>query len=621
MGRPYARELAALSDTLEWATRVSIESVEKFVVAAHHAPLLAVGSGGSMTAAHLAALLHRHYGNGISRHATPLEVLLDETHLHRSAVLILSASGRNHDVLAAARAASEAEVQVLGSISTRSKSPLADQVSNYNNGFAFAGQNPSGKDGFLATNSLLATLAILARAYGVQLPSNDVTPDCPGVDPALGRGSAIVLHGGWSSPAATDFESRLHESTLLNVQVSDYRNFGHGRHLWLARRGDESVVLALVTPETASLAKRTLALVPNDIPVISFETEIPGPWGCIDLLTMVLHWTGALGELRSLDPGRPNVPKFGRQLFHLRPPRAASHRMMTPARRKLERIGSGHSLPRRVFEEALVKFERELSQTEIGAVVLDYDGTLCATHQRFHALPEEVSTACVRLLDMGVRIGVATGRGKSVRKALSAALPKEFWHLVLIGYYNGSDVALLTSDDAPDKSRPLDEAIAALSKLLDADSLVNALAEIEVRPSQITVSPLPGAPTVDLHAYLLDCLDDDLPIRMVRSGHSIDLVTAETSKLRVVERLANEIAPRSVLCIGDRGAWPGNDRHLLSHEFSLSVDHVSSSLSTCWNLAPAGELGPSATMRYLNALVAHEGSIRFSFDRIRKLSP
>lgn len=621
MGRPYASELAALSDTLEWATQVNIETVEEFVVAAHRSQLLAVGSGGSMTAAHFGALLHRHYGGGTSRHATPLEVLLDEPHLRRSAVLILSASGRNRDVLAAARAAAQAEAHVLGSISTRSKSPLADQVSTYNNGFAFAEQNPSGKDGFLATNSLLATLAILARAYGVELPYNEMAPDCPDTDPASGRGSAIVLHGGWSSPAATDLESRLHESTLLNVQVSDYRNFGHGRHLWLARRGDESVVLALITPETASLAKRTLALVPSDIPVLRFETEIPGPWGCIDLLTTVLHWTGALGKQHSLDPGRPHVPGFGRRLFHIRPPKAASQRASPPVLRKLDRIGSVHSAPRRVFEEALVKFERKLSQAEIGAVVLDYDGTLCATHHRFDPLPEEVSTACVRLLDMGVRLGVATGRGKSVREALRAALPTKFWHLVLIGYYNGSDVALLTSDDTPDKSRPLDEAIASLSEFLVADPLVNALAQVEVRPSQITVSPLHGVPPVDLHAYLLDCLDHDVPVRMVRSCHSIDLVTAETSKLRVVERLAGEIAPRSVLCIGDRGAWPGNDSDLLGHEFSLSVDYVSASLSSCWNLAPAGELGPSVTMRYLNALADCEGSIRISLDRIRKVSP
>lgn len=621
MGRAYGRELATLCDSLEWATRIDIEPVEKFVAAAHRLPLLAVGSGGSMAAAHFGALLHRHYGDGTSRHATPLEALLDEPHIGRSAVLILSASGRNRDVLAAARAAIEGEAQVLGSISTRSRSPLAEYVGTYCHGFAFTQQSPTGKDGFLATNSLLATLAILARGYGVESIPIGVTPTFPAVEKTAGRGSAIVLHAGWSSPAATDLESRLHESTLLNVQVSDYRNFGHGRHLWLSRRGDESVVLALITPQTASLAERTLELVPNDIPVLRFETNTDGPWGCIDLLLMVLHWTGALGELCSLDPGRPHVPDFGRRLFHVRPPVGASHKATPPVLRKLERIGSVHGASRLVYEEALLEFERALSLAEIGAVALDYDGTMCATCDRFNPLPEEMAAACIRLFRMGVRIGVATGRGKSVREALRGALPSEFWPLVLIGYYNGSDLALLTSGDAPDKRLPLDDAIAALRRRLASDPLITALAEMEVRPSQITVSPRPGAPTADLHAYLLECLDGDpATVRIVRSGHSIDLVAAEASKLRVVARLSSEIAPRSVLCIGDRGAWPGNDSHLLSHEFSLSVDQVSASLTSCWNLAPAGELGPSATIRYLNALTERQGSVRISLDQIRKAS-
>lgn len=622
MGSPYARELEALAGTLEWATRIDIGPMEQFVAAARRTPLVAVGSGGSMTAAHFGALLHRHYADGTSRHSTPLEILLDEPHVGRSAVLLLSASGRNRDVLAVARTAVEAEVQVLGSISTRSNSPLAERVRAYCRGFAFAEQGPTGKDGFLATNSLLATLAILTRAYGVESTPIGATLSFPDAHQTTGRRSAIVLHAGWSSPTATDLESRLHESTLLNVQVSDYRNFGHGRHLWLSRRGDEAVILALITPETAALAERTLALVPDNIPVLRFTTTTRGPWGCIELLTMVLHWTGSLGELHSLDPGRPHVPGFGRRLFHARPPKGATHGAAPPVLRKLERVGSVHSLPRLVYEEALVEFERALSQAEIGAVALDYDGTLCATSDRFEPLPKEMSAACIRLLRMGVHIGVATGRGKSVRDALRAALPIEFWPHVLIGYYNGSDIAQLTSDEAPDKSRPLDEAIASLSRRLDSDPLIAALAEIEVRPSQVTVSPRPGAPIADLHAYLLDCLEGEpLAVRMVRSGHSIDLVAAEASKLHVVEHLACEIAPRSVLCIGDRGAWPGNDSHLLSHEFSLSVDHVSASLSSCWNLAPAGELGPSATIRYLNALTARDGSVRISLDRIRRPAP
>jgi len=616
MGRPYARELAALADTVQWAASVDVGAIQEFVAHTRGTPLLAVGSGGSMAAAHFAALLHRHYAAATSRHATPLEILFDEPHLERSAVLILSASGRNHDVLAAARSATDAEVLALGSISTRSKSPLAEEVGAYCRGFPFAEQSPAGKDGFLATNSLLATHVILARAYGVELSPIDASPAFP--DPAIvgDRRTAIVLHAGWSSPTATDLESRLHESTLLNVQVSDYRNFGHGRHLWLSRRGEESLILALVTPETASIAKRTLRLIPEGIPVLRFETSTGGPSGCINLLTAVLHWTGALGELQSFDPGRPHVPTFGRRLYHVRPPNGGAAAVATPVQRKLRRIASDDDVARNLYDNALAAYERKLSQTEFGAVAVDYDGTLCSTRDRFNPLPAEMADACARLLRMGLLLGIATGRGKSVREALRKALPSKLWNRVLVGYYNGSDVAPLTSDDAPDKNRPLDEAIASLHRHLEADPLIKAFAQVEVRPSQITVSPRLEAPAADLHTYLLEILDRrSSPVRLVRSGHSIDLLAPGVSKMRVVKQMDREIKPRSILCIGDRGAWPGNDAELLSHDISLSVDHVSSSFSSCWNLAPPGLLGPRATLQYLSALTESDGAVRLSLDR------
>ena len=49
----------------------------------------------------------------------------------------------------------------------------------------------------------------------------------------------------------------------------------------------------------------------------------------------------------------------------------------------------------------------------------------------------------IRLLDVGIHLGIATGRGKSVREALQASLPETLWPLVFVGYYNGAEVAAL----------------------------------------------------------------------------------------------------------------------------------------------------------------------------------
>ena len=54
--------------------------------------------------------------------------------------------------------------------------------------------------------------------------------------------------------AAIDLESKLTEAALMPVQVADFRNFAHGRHHWLAKRGGETAVLALVCESDAEVA-------------------------------------------------------------------------------------------------------------------------------------------------------------------------------------------------------------------------------------------------------------------------------------------------------------------------------------------------------------------------------
>jgi hypothetical protein len=59
VGRAYSKELAALASTYEWGSKVAIDPLVQFVADAVARSLIAIASGGSTTAAHLAALLHR----------------------------------------------------------------------------------------------------------------------------------------------------------------------------------------------------------------------------------------------------------------------------------------------------------------------------------------------------------------------------------------------------------------------------------------------------------------------------------------------------------------------------------------------------------------------------------
>src|SRR5262249_4802245 len=104
-------------------------------------------------------------------------------------------------------------------------------------------------------------------------------------------------------------------------------------------------------------------------------------------------------------------------------------------------------------------------------------------------------------------------------------------------------------------------------------------------------------------------------IKVVCSGHSIDILDQGVSKINLIYKI-KELAANpngELLCIGDRGRWPGNDCDLLAQPYSLSVDQGSYDPHSCWNLAPAGCSGTQATLFYLRSLQA-ESKETLSFN-------
>ncbi|HEY0251215.1 MAG TPA: hypothetical protein VGC41_06790, partial [Kofleriaceae bacterium] len=168
MGKAFAGELAALEDTLTWALACDVAPLRKFVADVAELPLVAIGSGGSSTACHLAALLHRARHRRPAHFTTPLDVLSVPAGLHRAGVLLASASGKNKDVLAAFDACVADEAPAVAVITLRAGNPLKDAAESFARARVFAADAPAGKDGFLATNSLVATCVVLARAYGFE---------------------------------------------------------------------------------------------------------------------------------------------------------------------------------------------------------------------------------------------------------------------------------------------------------------------------------------------------------------------------------------------------------------------------------------------------------------------
>ena len=127
-----------------------------------------VGSGGSLSAARLAADLYQTTVGAAASAVTPLGMIHASGTLRTFDALILSASGRNRDILAACQHVIKAEPRRLAVVCARRDSPLAALARQYEGSSVLEFNLRAGKDGFLATNSLLATAVLLVRAIGGQ---------------------------------------------------------------------------------------------------------------------------------------------------------------------------------------------------------------------------------------------------------------------------------------------------------------------------------------------------------------------------------------------------------------------------------------------------------------------
>ncbi len=605
MGRNYESELELISATAEWAASVDLSDTSQAIARLQCRALVVVASGGSVAAAQLLAQLHTFRSGRLATVMTPLEFVA-ETHPLDAAVWFISAGGGNNDILQAWRAAPIRAVQEMALLCANTGSPLARLAREAGIRASVVFDVPAGRDGFLATNSLVAFCSVILRLYCIAplaLPERTRPVTTPGL---LDRRTLVILYGGWLKTIAVDLESRFTEAALGSVQIADYRNFAHGRHHWLAKRGSDSAVLALISPMFAALARDTLAEIPTGVPIERWEFADDSPAAALLGLQSAMELAGVAAAQLGYDAGRPGVPEFGHHIYDLK---TAPRRSMPTTReiaiaRKIRACGG--SANHDELLDTVKQFEATLHSATLSGIILDYDGTVVATARRFEAVEPEMATELNRLLEEGILIGIATGRGKSVHEKLRDAIAPEYWSRCSVGYYNGGTIRSLEdtcnglADVATDPA-----IIAADAALRRAPELAGTV--FDTRPRQITVTRSESSEH-GLWMKVRSVLERSnlCTLKVVHSSHSVDVIPFDVSKTAVVEYVAASahVGESAFLKIGDRGRWPSNDADLLAMSHGLSVDEVSGHPNSCWNLVPLGLTGPLATLYYLNRVRA-----------------
>lgn len=332
----YDKALSRLPDTLEWSAGQDISSAKDFLLKNDGLPRVFLGSGGSLSAANLAAQLSVERGIvGVAM--TPYQYIFSAWSKLPSKVVIISAGGRNVDAINAYKTARDCTDQQVAVMLMSAPSTLEKMMEEDGEPSRFVFKLHNG-DGFLATNSLVAFYSLLFRIYRddsvivddwsfaidieaklkdfigktYTLPTDSWNEHDAALYEARETDRFYVLYAPDSMPVAIDLESRFSEGSVGCLQISDYRNFAHGRFNWFHQRKGQTAIIALVTPESKDVAENILTELPSDIPLMRLTTDAFGSYGTMDLLLKGMYLSKYLGLRWGLDIGAPKVADFGR---------------------------------------------------------------------------------------------------------------------------------------------------------------------------------------------------------------------------------------------------------------------------------------------------------------------
>ena len=629
----YDAELKKLAGTYQAALAADVQRVKAAIAGASETSIIGVGNGGSFTVASLLCNLHETYTGRVSRPSTPLEIICNPTLAAASPVFVISAEGKNPDAIEALQRARIHSARAVHVLTNRSTSPLmecAERLTDINTHIFELVE----KDGYLATNSLLLDAVLVARAYceldndKEQVPASidalrlgdraidDWLSEAETfVHEVARRGGVIVIFSPLLRPVAADLESKLSESALLYCQLADLRSFAHGRHLWLVDRPNDCAILALIEPSLLALWESMRALLPGGVPTLTMPFGGAKPRDLLAGLVAQMRLVSAVARRAGKDPGRPQIPPFARALHYSDLPNLIPAPREMPdggEQSKYEVLGARWpSMERRgSMRRALEGFKTAVEQQVFRSIVFDYDGTLCRSHRNDISPPETIIQQLRRLVDAGVVVGIASGRGGSIQEHLQESLPPSMWEKVQLGLYNCGYISTVATP--PDK-REISELLSHVTRIVRRLKALGVPIENirTTHPYQVSVRFREGVNVEGSWFVIADALRQaglDLS-RVVRSKHSVDILGAGVSKSHLIAHLVQhfKIDPYQVLTMGDQGAWPGNDSSLLEHRFSLSVDQPSRRLDRGWKVAPSHKRDVDATLWYLDRVRLLEG--------------
>lgn len=327
MGKDFNKELLNLDGIYNSAMRCDTSIIKSFLFNSYKNNILCIGSGGSYSVAKTFDYFCRKAG--ISSYAiTPMELSEINRQIRDITTVLFTASGKNNDAKNTYEYLSAFEPYNMLTVCMKVDAPIKKMQKYNDSNYYFEYQMPVFKDGYLAVESSVSSITILARAFyeltqnefyslpnAIEWQKYDFISDIE--KEVLNKETIIVLHGGITTPSAVDLESKFSEAALGNIQLVDYRNFAHGRHNWLVQRDGTTGIIALIGEKENKIAEKTLGHVPDFIPVVKEQFTDDNVKGLLESYAYVFCLTKKAGIINKINPGNPTIYEFGRKLYHI----------------------------------------------------------------------------------------------------------------------------------------------------------------------------------------------------------------------------------------------------------------------------------------------------------------
>ena len=541
-----AAKIESLPRTLDLLRTWDTRPIAGAMSAGRERHAVAVGSGGSAVVAAFFARCRETLFGRATGVLTPLALSVANIELVDTDVWLFSASGDNGDMRAAVAAARARRASSINLLTRGADGRAARMVLGTEGGRVLTFPVADEKDGFLATHSLAGSVGALLLGCDaaslnpvgdglldrlverVEADSRiDARSGPSAVLASMRRGDTLILVADPQlATVSSVIETSAWEASLCAVQVTDMRNFAHGRHSWLHHRAGDTVVLGLTGIETRELWQEIAARLPSGLRHTAIDHGDCGRFrnaaGAIAGLSLVQM----IGRGVGVDPGKPGIADFGRELYDSEGLPALVATIGASVLHKRAAVFERDDPDR--TEDCLRRLERErladLDGASVGGLVLDYDGTVVASDRREEPPDQPILDQLVRLHDAGVRIAIATGRGGSAAEMLRSVLPAGMHTGVLMGYYNGAHIRSLDIDIRQDPPAAHFDVASVVGwirtghHLADPDGIRDSGVQASVRVAALT----------DADGFVADLSGREEVasgrLRAVRSGHSLDIV-------------------------------------------------------------------------------------------------